>query len=231
MRADELYKFLDGTIKKVQDELHHRVIDFDLGYNKEMSRRKWAAIDKKRSELIAELIDKQRRETRIIQNLKRLVGARELEIDYKLMTPILDLVHITTILKPSINFHRLLGLNIRGLEIQHDFRIFKFFRVLGQLLLPSYLSAILAVRILIDIDSSSELLKGLHAQDLLDHFQIKTKDFEINLCVPIYLYTFPILEKLNGSSALAWSIIQGSIRIFFEQSIAAIKGYRGGSGG
>ncbi|GJY69286.1 hypothetical protein Tco_0472268, partial [Tanacetum coccineum] len=103
----------------------------------------------------------------------------------------------------------LFGLNIRGLEIQHDFGIFEFFRVLDQLLLPSYLSAILAVRILIDIDSSSELLKGLHAQDLLDHFQIKTKDFEINLCAPIYLYTFPILEKLNGSSALAWSIVQG----------------------
>nr|GEV37240.1 putative endopeptidase, NLPC/P60 domain, LRAT-like domain protein [Tanacetum cinerariifolium] len=76
-------------------------------------------------------------------------------------------------------FERLFGLNIRGLEIQQDFRIFEFFRVLDQLLLPSYLSAILAVRILIDIDSLSELLKGLHAQDLLDHFQIKTMDFEL----------------------------------------------------
>ncbi|GJT14816.1 hypothetical protein Tco_0873522 [Tanacetum coccineum] len=83
-----------------------------------------------------------------------------------------------------------------------------FTKVLDQLLLPSHLSAILAVRILIDIDSSSELLKGLHSQDLLDHFQLKTKDCEINLCAPIYLYTFPILEKLNGSSALAWSIVQ-----------------------
>nr|GEW06741.1 hypothetical protein [Tanacetum cinerariifolium] len=36
MWADELYKFLDRTLKKVQDELHHRVLDFDLGYNKEM---------------------------------------------------------------------------------------------------------------------------------------------------------------------------------------------------
>ncbi|GJY77447.1 hypothetical protein Tco_0482563 [Tanacetum coccineum] len=86
MWADELYKFTNRTLKKVKDELHHRVLDFDLGYNKEMERRKWTAIDKKRSALMVELIDKQMRERRIIQNLERLVGARELEMKYKLMT-------------------------------------------------------------------------------------------------------------------------------------------------
>ncbi|GJV80991.1 hypothetical protein Tco_1516861 [Tanacetum coccineum] len=86
MRADELYKFSDGTLKSVRDELHHKILDFCLGYNKEMSRRKWTDIDKKRSELMVELIDKQMRERRIIRNLERLVGARELEMDYKLMT-------------------------------------------------------------------------------------------------------------------------------------------------
>ncbi|GJT12375.1 hypothetical protein Tco_0859417 [Tanacetum coccineum] len=40
MRADELYKFSDGTLKKVRDELHHKILDFRLGYNDEMSRRK-----------------------------------------------------------------------------------------------------------------------------------------------------------------------------------------------
>ncbi|GJX15691.1 hypothetical protein Tco_0216523 [Tanacetum coccineum] len=58
MRADELYKFTDGTLKTVRDELHHKILDFCLGYNKEMSKRKWTAIDKKRSELMVELIDK-----------------------------------------------------------------------------------------------------------------------------------------------------------------------------
>ncbi|GJY55783.1 hypothetical protein Tco_0454898 [Tanacetum coccineum] len=86
MRADELYKFSDGTLKKVRDDLHHRIRDFRLENNKEMPRRKWTAIDRKRSELMVELIDKQMRERRIIQNLERLVGARELEMDYKLMT-------------------------------------------------------------------------------------------------------------------------------------------------
>ncbi|GJT32967.1 hypothetical protein Tco_0923386 [Tanacetum coccineum] len=75
MRADELYKFSNETLKKVRDELHHRIHDFHLGYNNEMSRRKWIAIDEKRSELMVELIDKQMRERRIIKNLERLVGA------------------------------------------------------------------------------------------------------------------------------------------------------------
>ncbi|GJW89432.1 hypothetical protein Tco_0164772 [Tanacetum coccineum] len=76
------------TLKIVRDELHHRVLDFHLGYNDEMSRRKWTAIDKKRSELMVELIDRQMRERRISRNLERLVGAQELEMDYKLMTHI-----------------------------------------------------------------------------------------------------------------------------------------------
>nr|GEU74769.1 hypothetical protein [Tanacetum cinerariifolium] len=66
MQADELYKFLDGTLKKVRDELHHRILGFCLGYNDETSRRKWTAIDKKRSELMVELIDKKMRKRRII---------------------------------------------------------------------------------------------------------------------------------------------------------------------
>ncbi|GJT76465.1 hypothetical protein Tco_1043190 [Tanacetum coccineum] len=79
---------LHMTLKKVRDELHHRILDFCLGYNDEMSRRKRTAIGKKRSELMVELIDKQMRERRIIRNLKRLVDAQELEMDYKLLTHI-----------------------------------------------------------------------------------------------------------------------------------------------
>ncbi|GKA76956.1 hypothetical protein Tco_0783417 [Tanacetum coccineum] len=40
MRADELYKFSNGTLKTVRDELHHRLLDFQLGFNKNMLRRK-----------------------------------------------------------------------------------------------------------------------------------------------------------------------------------------------
>ncbi|GKB57005.1 hypothetical protein Tco_0913191 [Tanacetum coccineum] len=86
LRADKLYKFSDGTLKSVCDEIHHRVLDFRLDYNSEMPKRKWTTIDRKRSGLMIELIDKHMREREIIINLERLVGARELEMDYKLMT-------------------------------------------------------------------------------------------------------------------------------------------------
>nr|GFB70115.1 hypothetical protein [Tanacetum cinerariifolium] len=36
LRADELYKFSDGTLKSVCDEIHHRVLDFRLDYNTKM---------------------------------------------------------------------------------------------------------------------------------------------------------------------------------------------------
>ncbi|GJT57502.1 hypothetical protein Tco_0992556 [Tanacetum coccineum] len=67
MRADELYKFSDRTLKTVHDELHH-------------------PMDKRRLGLMVELINKKMLEMRIIRNLERLVGAWELEMDYKLMT-------------------------------------------------------------------------------------------------------------------------------------------------
>ncbi|GKE94083.1 hypothetical protein Tco_1578938, partial [Tanacetum coccineum] len=86
LRADELYKFSDGTLKYVHNEIHHRVLDFHLDYNTEMPKRKWTAVDRRRSGLMIELIDKQLGEREIIRNLERLVGARELEMDYKLMT-------------------------------------------------------------------------------------------------------------------------------------------------
>ncbi|GKE51935.1 hypothetical protein Tco_1487091 [Tanacetum coccineum] len=40
LRADELYKFSNGTLKSVPDEIHHRVLEFHLDYNKEMPKTK-----------------------------------------------------------------------------------------------------------------------------------------------------------------------------------------------
>nr|GEZ13851.1 uncharacterized mitochondrial protein AtMg00810-like [Tanacetum cinerariifolium] len=42
MRANELYKFSDGTLQVVRNELPHRIRDFSLGFNKEISLRKWS---------------------------------------------------------------------------------------------------------------------------------------------------------------------------------------------
>ncbi|GKD70366.1 hypothetical protein Tco_1324456 [Tanacetum coccineum] len=45
LRVDELYKFSDGTLMSVHDEIHHRVLDFRLDYNSDMPKRKWTAVD------------------------------------------------------------------------------------------------------------------------------------------------------------------------------------------
>ncbi|GJV29693.1 hypothetical protein Tco_1386141 [Tanacetum coccineum] len=69
LRVDKLYKFSDGTLKSVRNEIHHRVVDFCLDYNKDVPTRKWMVVDQKRSGLMIELIDKQLREREIIRNL------------------------------------------------------------------------------------------------------------------------------------------------------------------
>ncbi|GJU46768.1 hypothetical protein Tco_1204034 [Tanacetum coccineum] len=83
MRADELYKFSDRTLKKVT--FHHRLLNFRFRYNKDMPRRKYSDSNKIRSSIMVDLIDKQILERQILRNLERLVGARELEMDYMLM--------------------------------------------------------------------------------------------------------------------------------------------------
>nr|GEV92054.1 hypothetical protein [Tanacetum cinerariifolium] len=86
MQADELYKFSKRTVETVHYKLHHQLLDFRLEYNDDMPRKKWKDVDRKRSGLMVELIDKQMRERRIIRNLERLVGALELEMEYRPMT-------------------------------------------------------------------------------------------------------------------------------------------------
>nr|GEV59448.1 hypothetical protein [Tanacetum cinerariifolium] len=83
------YGHLEEIVVKRSDQQLYKfknmisVLKFHLDYNKEMPKRKWMAIEQKRSGLLIELIDKQQRESEIIRNLERLVGARELEMDYK----------------------------------------------------------------------------------------------------------------------------------------------------
>ncbi|GKF31257.1 hypothetical protein Tco_0101055, partial [Tanacetum coccineum] len=54
--ADELYKFSMTLLSLIRDEIHHRVLDFRLDYNTEMPKRKWTAVDRRRSRLMVELI-------------------------------------------------------------------------------------------------------------------------------------------------------------------------------
>ncbi|GJS31600.1 hypothetical protein Tco_0492220 [Tanacetum coccineum] len=85
MRTNELYKFSDGTLKYVRDTLHERLLNFRLRYNKGMERRKWTEKYQRWSHIMMIKIDEQLLERRIMRNLKRLDGGRELETDYRVM--------------------------------------------------------------------------------------------------------------------------------------------------
>ncbi|GJZ56662.1 hypothetical protein Tco_0612156 [Tanacetum coccineum] len=61
------------------------ILNFRFVYNNDMPRRKWSTADKKRAGIMVDFIDKLMLERRIIRNLERLMGARELEMDHKLM--------------------------------------------------------------------------------------------------------------------------------------------------
>ncbi|GJU32478.1 hypothetical protein Tco_1176067, partial [Tanacetum coccineum] len=74
IRADEVYKFRDGTLKKVHDKLDYMLHNFKLGYNKGMPKRPW--IDK----------DKTLLKRRIMRSLECYVGGRNIETDYSLLT-------------------------------------------------------------------------------------------------------------------------------------------------
>ncbi|GKA55282.1 hypothetical protein Tco_0754231, partial [Tanacetum coccineum] len=78
MRVDELYKFLDETLKKVWDELHHRVLYFRFGCNDEMERRKWTAIDRKRSQLMIKLVEKQTKTELTLEQTQQGVSDEDL---------------------------------------------------------------------------------------------------------------------------------------------------------
>ncbi|GJV89766.1 hypothetical protein Tco_1533704 [Tanacetum coccineum] len=86
MRADEIYKFYDGTLQSVHDTLHYGLLNFKLGYNKDMPRRKWTDKEQNRTNIIVNLIDKQLLERRIMWSLERLVGGRKVEMDYRQLT-------------------------------------------------------------------------------------------------------------------------------------------------
>nr|GEX36225.1 hypothetical protein [Tanacetum cinerariifolium] len=57
MRANELYKFSDGTLKLVRDTIYHRLRNFILRYKKGIPRRKWSDTDQRRSDIMVKLIE------------------------------------------------------------------------------------------------------------------------------------------------------------------------------
>ncbi|GKD37234.1 hypothetical protein Tco_1257441, partial [Tanacetum coccineum] len=66
MRADELYKFSDGTLNDVRTALHDIAKGIRMEY---LSKRKWSRLDKRRARVMVQDIDKQLYERRLMRNL------------------------------------------------------------------------------------------------------------------------------------------------------------------
>ncbi|GKC01969.1 hypothetical protein Tco_0993579 [Tanacetum coccineum] len=85
MHADELYKFIDGTLTSVYKTLHYRLLNLRMGYNDDMPKRKWIEKDQFWSNIMVNLIDKQLLKRRIMRSLEVLVGRRKTETDRRLL--------------------------------------------------------------------------------------------------------------------------------------------------
>ncbi|GJS66458.1 hypothetical protein Tco_0681022 [Tanacetum coccineum] len=66
-----------------------RVLNFKMGYNEGMPRRKWSVTDQRWSNIIVDMIDELLWERQVMRNLERLVSARKLKMDYRLMESII----------------------------------------------------------------------------------------------------------------------------------------------
>ncbi|GJR73644.1 hypothetical protein Tco_0086009 [Tanacetum coccineum] len=84
MRADELYKFSDGTLKEVRDELNDMLHNFVLGYNHAMPKRAWSEKDQQQTAEMLKMIDNLLLERRIMRSLECYVGGRLNKTDYRL---------------------------------------------------------------------------------------------------------------------------------------------------
>ncbi|GKE49458.1 hypothetical protein Tco_1480716 [Tanacetum coccineum] len=85
MRADEIHKFCNRTLKSVRKFLHERLLNFKFGYNKGMPLREWTEKDKRRTYIMVNKIDDLLFKRRIMRSLAVMVGGRKTETDKQLL--------------------------------------------------------------------------------------------------------------------------------------------------
>ncbi|GKA42566.1 hypothetical protein Tco_0735226 [Tanacetum coccineum] len=68
MRSDELYKFSDGTLTRLQTSLDEITKNIQMEY---LPQRRWSILEKKRAHIMIKVIDNQLKERRMIRSLKK----------------------------------------------------------------------------------------------------------------------------------------------------------------
>ncbi|GJT15848.1 hypothetical protein Tco_0874554 [Tanacetum coccineum] len=82
MRADELYKFCDGTLTSVISILQDIVSGLNM---RNLPMKRWSEREKSRSRVMIKAIDKQLYERWLMRNLEKFVGGREYGEDFRLL--------------------------------------------------------------------------------------------------------------------------------------------------
>nr|GEX49601.1 hypothetical protein [Tanacetum cinerariifolium] len=73
MRSDELYKFSDGTLTRLQTSLEDITKNIHMEY---LPKRIWSTLENKRANIMIKEIDKQLKERRMMRSLKKFIGER-----------------------------------------------------------------------------------------------------------------------------------------------------------
>ncbi|GJU60217.1 hypothetical protein Tco_1237983 [Tanacetum coccineum] len=82
MRSDELYKFSDGTLTRIQTSLDDIIKNIRMKY---LPQRRWSSLEKKRAHIMIKAIDKQLKERRMMRSFEKFVGGRHYGIDLRLL--------------------------------------------------------------------------------------------------------------------------------------------------
>ncbi|GJZ56622.1 hypothetical protein Tco_0611815 [Tanacetum coccineum] len=95
MRSDELYKFSDGTLIRLQTSLDDITKNIRMKY---LPQRRWSSLEKKRAHTMIKAIDKQLKERRMMRSLEKFVGGRHYETDLRLLQRTILLRHIVFVI-------------------------------------------------------------------------------------------------------------------------------------
>ncbi|GKC24783.1 retrovirus-related pol polyprotein from transposon TNT 1-94 [Tanacetum coccineum] len=82
MRSDELYKFSDRTLARLQTSLDDITKNIPMEY---LPKRRWSTLEKKRANIMIKAIDKQLKERRLMRSLEKFVGGRHYGTDLRLL--------------------------------------------------------------------------------------------------------------------------------------------------
>nr|GEW87074.1 copia protein [Tanacetum cinerariifolium] len=82
MHSNELYKFSDGTLTRLQTSLDDITKNIRIEY---LPKRRWSTLERKRANIMIKVIDKQLKESRMIRSLEKFIGGRDYETDLWLL--------------------------------------------------------------------------------------------------------------------------------------------------